>query len=189
GYNGLSVGNVTSFTVTGLSSMTQYWHRVRAIGSSCAINSNTITATTICGYYEIPYVQNFDTTAVNAVPQCFVRNDLNGDAIQWSVQNVTYTSAPRSIFIAKNTTQAMNDWFFLPGLNLTGAVSYRLRFWYRTNVGPSQAEVLKVFLGDSNTPGGMTQTLIDLTNITNTNFVSVYVDSTPVVSGDRKSVV
>src|SRR5690606_30916350 len=105
----LSVGNVTTFTVTGLSSMTQYWYRVRAIGSGCSLNSIVKTVTTTCGYYEIPYVQNFDTTNIGIVPQCFVRNDLNGDNFQWGVQTVTYTSSPKSILIAKNTMLAMND--------------------------------------------------------------------------------
>ena len=47
GYNGLSVGAVTTYNVTGLACYTTYYYRVRA-GSGCGAssNSNTITATT-----------------------------------------------------------------------------------------------------------------------------------------------
>ena len=185
GYNDLSVGNVTSFTVTGLSSVTTYYYRVRAIGGGCPINSNTITVLTTCGSYNIPYTQNFDAASVGigTVPTCFTRNDTNADGIQWGVQTVTFASSPKAIFIAKNTTQAMDDWFFLPGLNLTGGTSYRLFFRYNTGSASSQAESLKAFLGSAASPGAMTQTLLDLTNINNTIFTAVYVDFTPVVGG------
>ncbi|HPH82650.1 MAG TPA: hypothetical protein PL185_08735, partial [Flavobacteriales bacterium] len=47
-YNNFSVGNVTTYNLTGLSETTQYYYRVRAVKSgrqSC--NSNTISATTL----------------------------------------------------------------------------------------------------------------------------------------------
>ncbi len=185
-YNDLSVGNTDTFAVTGLSSLTQYWYRVRAIGTSCPINSNVINVTTTCGYYNIPYTQNFDTgVPLGGVPVCYSRTDANADMIQWGSQGILgmFSSAPRSMYIAKNTTQAMDDWFFLPGLNLTGGTSYRLFFRYNTNVSTSQAESLKAFLGSGQTPGQMNQTLLDLTNINNTTFNSIFVDFTPVISG------
>ena len=47
GYNNLDVGNVTSYSVTGLSASTTYYYRVRAYdGSTTSDNSNTITVTT-----------------------------------------------------------------------------------------------------------------------------------------------
>jgi len=47
GYNGLYVGNVTSYNVTGLSCNTTYYYRVRAYNScGTSANSSTITLTT-----------------------------------------------------------------------------------------------------------------------------------------------
>src|SRR5690606_37193669 len=113
-YNDLSVGNVTTFPVTGLASLITYYYRVRAIGLSCPINSNVITTATTCGYYNIPYSQNFDAAAVaiGAVPGCYTRVDANADTVQWGAQTVTFSSAPKSMFIGKNPAMAMDDWFF-----------------------------------------------------------------------------
>lgn len=183
GYNDLSVGNVTTFNVTGLASLTTYYYRVRAIGASCAIDSNTITTATLCGYYNIPYTQNFDATAIGAVPGCYTRVDTNADTVQWGVQTVTFASSPKSIFIGKNPALAMDDWFFLPGLNLTGGVSYRLFFRYNTGSSGSLTENLRVQLGSGPSEAQMNQTLMDLSNINNTIFTPTYVDFTPVVTG------
>lgn len=49
GYNGLAVGNVTSYAVTGLSSSTSYYYRVRATGSSCT-SANSTTQNAFTGY-------------------------------------------------------------------------------------------------------------------------------------------
>jgi hypothetical protein len=183
-YNNLSVGNVTTFSITGLNPVTQYHYRIRAIGASCTVNSNIIgPVSTTCGFYTIPYFQNFDTTAPNTIPTCYTREDANADAIQWSVQGTTYASSPRSMHINKNAALAMDDWFFLPGLNLTGGISYRLQFKYNTASTASTTENLRAMLGSLAASGSMTQTLLDLSNINNTLFKSTYVDFTPVISG------
>ncbi|MDY0090354.1 MAG: choice-of-anchor J domain-containing protein, partial [Flavobacteriaceae bacterium] len=185
GYNNLSVGNITSFNVTGLASLGSYRYRVRAIGNAgyCVINSNTITVNLPCGYYEIPYTQNFDSAPLLGLPPCFTRVNNNGDMIQWGVQTATYSSSPRSMFIAKNNTVDMDDWFFLPGLKLTGNVSYRLFFKYSTNSSGIYHENLRVRFGTEQNIAGMNETLLDLANIDNNSFNDIYVDFTPVTDG------
>ena len=66
GFNNLDVGNVTNRSVTGLSSNTQYFYRVRAYnGTGTSGNSNTVTATTTgtCSYSLNPTSQNFSSAA------------------------------------------------------------------------------------------------------------------------------
>ncbi|WP_344817426.1 fibronectin type III domain-containing protein, partial [Flavobacterium cheonanense] len=47
GYNGLNIGNVNTFSVTGLTSNTAYWYRVRATNGTCSsTNSSSQTLTT-----------------------------------------------------------------------------------------------------------------------------------------------
>ena len=186
GYNNLLVGLVNTLNVSGLLPLTTYYYRIRAIGPGvCIMNSNVITTTTTCGYYTIPYFQNVDAFAPGSLPTCFTKLDVNGDGgiSQWQVQNINFSSASRSMHIGKNLTQAMNDWFFMPGLNLTAGVSYRLFFRYNTGNSTTFSENLKVQLGQTATVVGMTETLIDLPNINDNVFQIAIVDFVPASSG------
>ncbi|WP_298139633.1 choice-of-anchor J domain-containing protein [Flavobacterium sp.] len=184
GYSSLSLGNATtSLVVSGLSPLTTYYCRVKAIGTGCLVNSNTVSATTTCGYYNIPYSQNFDGTAVGSLPSCYVVNNVNGDANQWSVNNLNFASASRSIQINSNPSQDMNDWFFVPGLNLTGGTSYRLFFRYNTGNTSSTSESLQVSYGTSQTPLGMSSSLVTLSSFDNSFYSIAQVDFTPSTSG------
>ncbi|MEC4005919.1 choice-of-anchor J domain-containing protein [Flavobacterium sp. SUN052] len=183
GYSGLSIPNtVTTFAVTGLLPATTYYYRVRAIGPGCIINSLIITVTTTCGYYTIPYTQNFDTTATGTVPSCYSVLNTNADSKQWSTQSVNFASASKSIQIDASTVD-MNDWFFVPGLNLTGGVSYRLTFKYNTGNTSNTSENLRVSYGSTQSVAGMSNVLIDLIGIDNSFYTTATVDFTPVSSG------
>ena len=62
GYNGLSVGNVTTYSISGLTSGTTYYYRVRATGA-CGITtySGTTTVTTTAITYCTPTYSSGDT--------------------------------------------------------------------------------------------------------------------------------
>ncbi|WP_395044468.1 hypothetical protein [Flavobacterium sp.] len=184
-YSNLSVGLVTSFNVSGLLPTTLYFYRVRAIGPGCILNSNTSSATTTCGYYTIPYTQNFNTFPLNIIPTCYARTDSNLDGVQWETQSINAASAPVSLLIRKSAspTTAMNDWFFMPGLNLVAGTSYRLTFKYNTGTLTTTTENLRVRLGNAQSDIAMTETLLDLTNINNTVYQVATSDFIAVSSG------
>ena len=183
GYSNLSVGLVTTYNVSGLLPLATYYYRVRAIGASCSVNSNTITVTNPCGYYTIPYTQNFDSFTTGIVPPCYTRDNANADGFQWQTQAISFSSASRSMHMIKNLTLNMDDWFFLPGLYLNGGTSYRLFFRYNTGNTASFIENLRVRLGNGASVVAMTETLLDLPNINNNSFQIAIVDFTPVTTG------
>jgi hypothetical protein len=181
-YSNFSTGGANSIVLTGLNPLTTYYFRVRAIGITCNDYSATGSATTLCGAFPIPYYQNFDTTAVNAIPACFTIANDNLDSAIWKVQNSFATSAPNAIHLATNTTLDSNDWFFTPGLNLIPGVSYRLKFKYNTQSDGLYTESLRVRLGTGPSEPNMNVTILNLSNIINTVYQTVIVDFTPVTN-------
>jgi len=178
-YNNILTGGPTSLLITGLTPLTTYYFRIRAVGANCNLDSNTGTATTLCGAYPIPYYQNFDTTPVSTIPSCFILDDNNADAVKWEVQNTLAFSAPNAYHLTTNTSIASDDWFFLPGLSLTGGVTYRLKFKYNTTDTGSLVENLRVRMGASPIPANMSITLVNLSNFTNTVYQTATIDFTP----------
>ncbi len=182
GYNGFLTGGSTSITVSGLTPLTTYYYRVRALGTNCGLNSSTMTVTTLCGAFPVPYYQNFDTTTVATLPSCFTLADANTDGQTWQVQNTLAASTPNAYHLNTNTATASDDWFFLPGISMTAGVTYRLKFKYNTTDTGSFVENLRVRMGISPTIANMTITLVNLSNFVNTVYQTATVDFTPLTT-------
>lgn len=182
-YNGLSTAGATSISVTGLNSVTTYYFRVRAVGSSCYFYSATRTVTTLCGSFPIPYFQSFDTTPVNTTPQCFTISDENLDTNIWQVRNTLSASNPNSIHLDTNTATDSDDWFFTPGLQMNSGVTYRLRFKYNTESAGLYSENLRVRLGSGPSVPDMSLTLLNLPNSVNTVYQTAIIDFTIFLDG------
>lgn len=185
GYANLSVGNLTSYTVTGVQPLTRYYFRVRATGNSdCLRYSTSASITTGCGYYTVPYTQNFDTGVVLPnLPNCFEFADDNNDGVHWITNNSNAASSPNALRLNKSTATTANDWFFLPGLQLTAGMSYRLKFRYNTTSNNQFVENLRVRLGSGQTPPAMNITILDLPSLTNTIYQTAVVDFNVVTDG------
>jgi hypothetical protein len=181
-YNNIATGGLTSINVSGLNAVTNYFIRVRAVGSGCFFYSATLSVTTLCGSFSIPYFQNFDTTAVNAVPQCSMITNDNGDASFWQVKNTLSSSAPNSIHLNTNTATDSDDWFFTPGLQLTAGVTYRLRFKYNTESAGLFSENLRIRLGSGPSVTTMDLTILNLPGIINTVYQTATVDFTAFIT-------
>ena len=127
GYENKSVGNVLTSSVTGLTSLTTYYYRVRATTSSCTTtSSNVITAAT---FGTIPYSESFDTLAAVGTTVVGASTNLptgwNSASAQWSSSNATTYNDPRSsanyIRCAWSST---NAFVWSPGIALTAEVPY-----------------------------------------------------------------
>ena len=177
-------------TISGLSPNTTYYVYVRnnCSGSSYSANSPVASFTTPCNALNIPYSQNFDGVTQPALPSCFGVENTNTDAYTWqtctstSLGNstaVTPNSGTNQMGIRYNPTAAMNDWFFLPQLNLTGGTSYRLTFWCRGYTGLT--EQLEVKYGTAPSSASMTSgTIVTSFGITGGNpYTKITADFTP----------
>jgi hypothetical protein len=181
-YTNFSTGGITNLTLIGLNPLTTYYFRVRAVGLGCGLNSTTGTVTTTCGSFTVPYTQNFDTTPVSTVPNCFVITDVNADANRWQVQNSSASSNPNAIHLRTNTVDDSDDWFILPGIALSNSITYRIKFKYNTTNTSFFSENLRIVMGTSQNVSSMNITLFNLTNFNNTVYQTAIVDFTPAVS-------
>ena len=179
--NASSIG-ATSMSIVGLSPLTNYYFRVRAVGINCSIDSAIVNAITTCGAFPIPYFQNFDTTPVNTTPTCFTVTNDNLDGVVWQVQNILPASSPNCYNLATNTPNT-NDWFFTPGLDLTVGVTYRLKFKYNTLTAGIYSENLRVRIGTGPSAANMNITILDFPAFLNTVYQTAIVDFTPITTG------
>jgi hypothetical protein len=86
--------------------------------------------------------------------------------------------------IAYDGTNAMNDWFYLNGINLTAGTSYRLTFYTRAYVYSGSDEKLEVKYGTAANSGSMTTTLFPSTTILgNIAYTQKFIDFTPSSTG------
>lgn len=185
GYNGLAVAG-TSQAITGLSSSTTYYYRVRATNAtSCtSVNSATQTVVTLCTSQNVPYTEDFNSTTGTALPSCT-------SAVNAGSGNIWATDASpgangfssRVLKYTYNSSTA-NTWFFTKGLNLNSGTTYRLTFKYNNN-SSSYTEKLKVAYGTSASVAGMATTLADYPSITGgaSTASTATIDFTPSATG------
>src|SRR5207249_1173407 len=109
-----------------------------------------------CGPVTVPYTQNFDGVTQPAIPTCMSVTDNNSDTYKWKTctatslgnsTSITPVSGANQMGIPYNASAAMDDWFFLPGINLTGNTAYRLSFYTRAYTYSGDDERLEVKYG------------------------------------------
>ncbi len=197
--------NLTSYPVTGLTPNTPYDFNVRQIcipGVDYSANKKA-SASTLCNAVNIPYLQNFESATVPAMPTCTSVQDVNGNSGSFwlsgagglwetyqSTTQPTYVSPNKSLLYSYdpgNLARGGDDWFYIQGLNLNAGQSYRLKFFYKGVLGPTYFERLEVKYGTTAHSSGMTSgTLYTNNNILSAladNFDSVIVDFTPPANG------
>lgn len=142
-----------SQNVSGFNFNTLVYYRIRS-NNGCNSAWVTGSVTTACGAGYLPLSQNFDATITSALPTCWSVEDANGDGITWASSNVDSRvfglSNPRALRYLANTVTtnvAANDWAFMPGVQLTGGVSYTVSFLQ--NALSNGSEGLQVYYGTS----------------------------------------
>ncbi|NOT52607.1 MAG: fibronectin type III domain-containing protein [Chitinophagaceae bacterium] len=178
-------GGASPIALSGLTAATTYDVYVRqecTPGSSYSNNSTVVTFTTLCNPFSIPYSENFDAVTPPAIPVCSFKEDLNG-ATTWNTSTTNPRSAPNNLTYNWDGVTPGDDWWFTPGLNLTGGTQYRLTFWYRAR-SASFPESLEVLYGTGQNAASMTSgTLFSSLNFTNTTYIQAVVDFTPGSTG------
>jgi hypothetical protein len=202
------ITNVLSspYNVTGLQPSTCYQFYVRTVcgptdqsGFGGPVSFCTPCAPPIITAF--PYSENFDAVGMGQTLPCGITvQDVNMDGNTWRARStVPVTGPPPTLAIGRGgmgnamvyfynetaTTIGGDDWFYTPGLRLTGGQRYRLSFYLRS--GQGFVEGLEVKYGPGTTPAGQTTTLYTNTAVNNMAYALATNNSTPAVADIQPS--
>jgi len=182
--SGNVAAGIISKNLTGLTAQTIYYYWVRA---NCGGGDTSTwvaggSFSTPCNATDVPYVQDFESVTVPAIPVCgLLQNAGTGN-------NWVTSSNPGSGFTSKtlqytyNSSSAANAWYFTQGINLTGGTSYAISYKYGNN-STTYVEKLKVAYGNSPINSAMTTQLFDHTSIVSGVPATNSVTFTPATTG------
>lgn len=184
------VGTVTwTSTITGV--VRFYLHT----NATCGDDDTERSRIVVCGVLPtcpsptatVPYNMSFES-GENFT--CVTVENVNG-ATTWGYFNngtaQTASTGTRSIRYAWNATTPGNDWFYTPGLSLTGGTAYTLKFSYKASDGPTYVENLEVKYGTAANAAAMTSapivTLAGINSALASPFAVSTTNFTPATSG------
>ena len=168
----------TSATITGLTTGQPY---VAYVQSSCGAGlqggfagpvyfciAGTITS--------LPYFENFDgVSGGNRLPCGITVENVNGDTARWRNLrlNTLTTSVPNGMRIETRTTGggAKDDWFYLPGIQMTAGQNYDVSCVYRAG-SSAQPERLEIMAGTAATASAMNTLLFRDTLISRATYTN-----------------
>lgn len=182
---GTFVGNlsVNSYLLEGLSVNMVYCFYVQAICPAGGVSTwaGPYSFTTLCNAFDVPFAENFDTTPILTIPECWSRIT---NTVAWRVaSNLGNFSAPNTIATYYNSTLPKDDWFFTPGINLVAGKSYNLSFYLRAPGWQGVGEKLKIMFGAEPSVAGMSVMIYENTNIQLNEYTQITVTFAPATSG------
>ncbi|NVO19240.1 MAG: fibronectin type III domain-containing protein [Bacteroidetes bacterium] len=172
------------YTVSGLTSNTAYAYYVRGhCTSGTSTWSGPKSFTTACSSTTIPYTETFDTYTPPATG-CGTVQDVNADGKFWATTAGTTNSGANKLSIGYSALGVnMDDWYFTQGLQLTGGVSYDLKFYHRV-ASSTWFENLEVKYGTTASAAGMTSAAVfTAANYNNATYTLVKQSFTPSTTG------
>ncbi|MBI4649686.1 MAG: fibronectin type III domain-containing protein, partial [Bacteroidia bacterium] len=138
-----------------------------------------------CTITSFPYTEDFDGVNEPNLPCGWTMTNDNSDDKQWKTSSGYPHSGTNSMYIKKNTTVIMDDWFFTPKLvGLTAGTTYNISFYYRNSIS-SKTEKLEVKWGPTASAAGMTGgTIYTNASISNESYYQATGSFSPGSSGD-----
>lgn len=159
----ISVSDTANTKIENLEGASEYFVWVRSVCSDSDKGDwmGPIAFQTLCNVFEVPYIQDFESVAVPALPIC--SSVIAETDNSWVVSN-----NPGNGFESNTLEYVHNDisngWFFTAGINLKANTSYTISYKYG-KAGQSAARNLKVAYGLETTEAGMTLPIADHINI------------------------
>jgi len=181
--SGSTAAGVTTVSLSGLSSGTNYYAWVR---SNCGPTDKSIwkgvaSFTTLClPITTLPWTENFDTLATGdqIFPPCWASFNTA------SVWNIETTPVAQSGANSLGRTWSTDGWAFTPLATLTAGTSYTFSYYMKAFDTTAPGYDVTVAVGNSQTVAGMTTTLNTVTGHTNATWTKFTHTFTPTSTGD-----
>ncbi|TPD69689.1 choice-of-anchor J domain-containing protein [Flavobacterium microcysteis] len=172
--------NSAQYTADQLTHATQYEYYVRAYCSSTQ-QSNWVGPfyfTTVCGVFDTPFNENFDTADVNNHRSCWTITDANTDGTTWRL-DPTFAAIQGRTF--PFPTASYNDWLISPAINVVGTKT--LKFKYKAALSPMFPNPrfgIEVLISTTDRNPASFSVIMPLMEFTNTDFIekSLYINAT-----------
>lgn len=124
----------------------------------------------------LPYIENFDGVSSNRLPCGITVENVNGDTARWrTVRLGTSTASPpngmRIETRSGSSGSAKDDWFYLPGIQMTAGLNYDVSFVSRVG-SATDPERLEVLIGTAPNAAAMTDVLFRDTLLTRATFTN-----------------
>jgi hypothetical protein len=177
----------TNLSLTNLNPSTSYFFWIRSNCGSGNISgwSSTVSFSTPCNPYTIPYFEGFESGYTHNVPVagCLSQASITGTAL-WNANNTFTTNnrTPRSGAWNAFIPWSNEDWLFVP-VNLTGGVSYTASIYARQDGATATNANFAISYGSTNTAAGMTNSIVAATGLVNGNYQLIEGIFTPATSG------
>lgn len=183
------VAGITTINLTVLSSGTNYYIWVRSVCSGTDSSSWSVAATfaTLCDATTVPYLQDFESAIVPALPIC-TSNENVGSGNNWTTaSNPGYGFTTNTLRYGYNFSNPADAWFYTQGITLDAGISYDISYNYGNN-STFYTESMKVAYGASPTSTDMANPLADHPSITGGLYTGGVVQQnlvsfTPLVTG------
>lgn len=179
--NNFDVGNVLSYSLTGLVGGSTYYvtvfpYNLNGTASGC-VESNFTT----CDIFTVPFSETFDSTSSSE--SCWSVLNVNGDGDTW---NTNYTNSPITGDQSANIYTDFNggandDWLISPRITLSGNQRLVFKYKVQSEFEPNDFRVMLSTTG--NAPANFTTELASLASYSNTTPETMALDLSG-VSGD-----
>jgi hypothetical protein len=162
------VGPLNAFNHTGLTpNQVTYFYKAWSYEPT---NNNiyspsgvTANAATFCSSAPIPFAEGFEH---GGGVGCGTILDGNNNSSTW--QTYLNFQSHTGDYCLRILQAVSDDWYFTPGLELTGGTTYEVKFWYRNNATLTPNHQLEVKWGNSPSPAAQTNTIYNNGNLTGT---------------------
>ncbi len=175
-----------TYNATPLTPSTVYYFHVRSVCAGPTYSTwSTVSFTTPCAPYTIPYFEGFETGYTHNTPVtgCLLQESTTGTEVWTANASLTdYNRTPRTGTYNAFLRYGNEDWIFIP-IDLVGGTSYTASLFARQDDVTATDADMTISYGTAANAAGMTNPIVAATGIINGGYQQIIGSFTPATTG------